>query len=282
MYSKYFRLLSVVTILLLVSMACNLGTSAGATATPASTTEIGKDVPTATDTELPTETATIEPSITPTETPALEPSVTPTAEPPVARVIKEINCRVGPGGAYNLVTTFRNGDVVDVIARDLGGGFVFVRNPADPEQGCWVLENGLQVSGNITPLPAYTPPPSPTLAPNFTVTYKNIDTCKGDPYIRFVVVNTGNFAFRSAYIKVTNLRSQESTEQAVIAFDMTDGCAIVKLISPLGLGQTGYLQNPVFRKSDPKGQKMSAVFQLCTEQGLKGFCVTQSLQFTAK
>ena len=181
---------------------------------------------------------------------------------------------------YDLVLTFKAGDTVEIIARDLGGGFVFVKNPDDPEKGCWVLEKNLKVSGNLAPLPAFTPPATPTLAPNFTVTYKNDDNCRG-VFVRFVVVNTGRSGFRSAYVKVTNLKNGEVTEQVVNAFDLTVGCVVAQNIAPLALGKTGYLQSDVFIKN-PKGQKMLAVFQLCTEQSLKGSCATKTLEFTLK
>lgn len=284
MRSKHFRLLFAMIMILLSVMACNFGTAIIATATPAATTEIGKDVPTTTDLLFPTETATLEPTADPTETPDLEPSETPEPGLPVARVNKELNCRVGPGGNYDLILTFKSGDVVEIMARDLGGGFVFVQNPNEPDQGCWVLENGLAISGDVTPLPAFTPPPSPTSAPNFSVKYKNLDTCEKGParyFVRFTITNIGDLPFRSAYIKVTNLKNGESTEQSVNAFDLTTGCIIAQNISPLGPGKTGYLQSEVFRKP-LGGQKMKAIFQLCTEQGLKGACVTDSLEFFAK
>lgn len=283
MYSKYFRLLCVGTILLLASMACAIGVVPGATATPASTTEIGKDVPpTATDTELaPTETATVEPSLTPTET--LEPTLTPTPGLPIARVIKDANCRTGPSGAYSLVMTFKVGDILDIMARDLGGGFVYVRNPNEGTEpiGCWVLQTNLAISDNLTLLPAFTAPPSPTISPDFTVKYKNIDSCKTKPFVRFIIVNTGGANFRSAYIKVTNLKNGEIVEQSVNAFDLTTGCIVAQNIAPLKVGATGYLQSEFFKK-DFRGQKMRAVFQLCVEQFLKGACITQSLDFIAK
>jgi hypothetical protein len=281
MYSKHFRLLCVCAILLLAMMACNISTP-GATSTPVSTTEIGKDVPTATETEPATETATLEPSLTPTETPALEPSETATPEPPTASVVKESNCRAGPGGAYELVTVLKVGENVDVIGRDLGAGFVFVKPAKLPEgqEGCWMLITSLDVSGDVTPLPAFTPLPSPTLAPSFTVKYKNTDSCKST-FVRFIVVNTGSSNFRSAYIKVTNLKTGESTEQSVNAFDLTTGCIVAQNIAPLTVGSTGYLQSDIFKKT-PKGQKMRAIFQLCTEQFLKGSCATQTLEFIAK
>lgn len=280
MYSKYLRLMCAISVLLMASMACNIGTTT-ATSTPIPTTVVGEDVPTATDTALPTETPTLEPTVEPTETPNLEPSATPTVGMPIAEVIKDVNCRVGPSGAYDLVVALKAGDTVEVVARDLGGGFVFVQVPDQPDQRCWVLQTSLTVTGDVTPLPAFTPPASPTIAPSFTVKYKNTDSCKGDVYVRFIITNTGGANFRSAYLRVTNLRSGEVAEHSLNAFDLMTGCIIAQNIAPLNAGATGYLQSPEFKKS-PKGQKMRAVFQLCTEQFLKGSCATQSLEFTAK
>lgn len=275
MRSIRFRFLCAAISMLVAMMACNVPTNA-----PGITSTNTVTAPAPGQTETPTDTAT--PGDTATVTLAPEPSLTPTLEAPIAKVIKEINCRVGPGGAYDLVLTLGVGDTVEVMARDLGGGFVFVRNPNEPDSGCWVLQDGLAISGDLTPLPAFTPPASPTLAPNFTVTYKNVDSCKGNFFVRFIVVNTGSSQFRSAYVKVTNLKNNEVTEQVVNAFDLTVGCIVAQNIAPLKLGQTGYLQSDLFQKGTPKGQKMRATFQLCVEQNLKGACVTQTLSFVAK
>ena len=286
MYPKYFRLMCAMTAVLLAIIACNINVPGGAaTSTPGPTTEIGKDVPTATDTPLATETESPASTDTlePTET---EPAITSTPIPPIASVSKEANCRIGPSGAYELVVALKPGDKVDVIARDLGAGFVFVKPANLPEgvEGCWVLYGSLDVSGDVTPLPAFTPLPSPTLPPSFTIKFKNMDKCetgRASAFTRFIIVNTGNIQFRSAYIKVTSQRTGESTEQSVNAFDLTTGCIIAQNIAPLKPGGTGYLQSAPFIKN-PTGQKMHAIIQVCSEQFMKGACVTNTLDFTAK
>jgi hypothetical protein len=271
MHSIRFRFLCALVTMTMAILACSMPFAAPPAPVTATATMSAP-----TQTEAPINTIT--PAVTATETLTPAPSLTPTAEIPLAEVVKESNCRIGPGGMYDLVLTFQAGDSVEIVARDLGGGFVFVKNLDNPEQMCWMLQNNLTISGNITPLPAYTPPPSPTLAPNFTIEFKNYDNCKG-VFARFIVVNTGNFGFRSAYVKVTNLKNKEVTEQAVNAFDLTVGCIVAQNIAPLGPGKTGYLQSDRFNK-DPRGQKLRAVFQLCTEQGLKGVCITKTLDVT--
>jgi hypothetical protein len=290
MYPKYFRLMCAMSAVLLAMLACNINVPGGAaTSTPGPTTEIGKDVPTATDTPLATETATLEPALTPTETPTLEPSETSTPEPPLASLVKESNCRVGPGGGYDLVVILKKGDKVSVLGRDLGAGFVFVKpvvNLPEGTEGCWVLLTSLDVDGDVTPLPAFTPAPSPTIAPSFIAAYKGVDTCHSS-YIRFTIRNTGGVNFRSGFVIVTNLKTQEVTDEPLDpelenGFALTAGCNFVKDIAILGPGQTGYMQSTVFTEGKPNQQKMRAVFKVCTEQFLKGACVTQVLSFIAK
>lgn len=271
MHSIRFRFSCALVVLLLAMLACNAPLPASQNQPTATVfaPALGATQPV---------TATEALVLTPTETLTPEPSLTATTGVPVGQVVKETNCRTGPGSQYDLVVTFQAGANVEIVARDLGGGYVFVKDPTQPEKLCWLLESNITVSGDITPLPAYTPLPSPTAAPDFTVTFKNYDTCSGDPFVRFVIVNTGNFAFRSAYVKVTIIQKNVSTEITFNAFDLTVGCVIAQNIAPLKPGGTGYLQSDRFSK-DPKGQKLHAIFMLCTDQNLKGACITKTLDF---
>jgi hypothetical protein len=244
-------------------------------ASPSPQPELPTDTSAPTDTVLSVETATETPlpvGVIPTETPAA------TLEAVFADVMKETNCRTGPSGGYELVTTFQAGAKVEVAARDLGGGFIVVKNPADPTVECYVLVNNVKISGDTSVLPQYTPLASPTAAPNFKATFKKYDDCKGDVFALFDVVNTGSVPFRSAYIKVTNLKTGESTEQVVNAFDLVVGCMIAKNVAPLDPGASGWLASKLFLHN-PSGSKMRAVIQACTEKNLKGSCVTTTIPF---
>lgn len=227
---------------------------------------------TATRTSAPTET----PTVIPTETPIPEPSATATIEIPMAKVGRESNCRVGPGGMYNLVATYQTGQMLEVVAKDLGGGYVFVRNPGKPEEQCYLLANNVTISGDISALPKFTPRPSPTAAPYFNVSFKKFDTCSGEDYALFTVENIGSVPFRSAYIKVTDHKVNRSVEQALNVFDLWTGCIIAKSITPLDVGGTGYVTSPSFKWA-ARQNKLQAVIMLCTEKGLKGTCVTQTI-----
>jgi len=256
--------------------ACNLP---GSTPVVPATEEMTAMPVPPTDTPLPspTEMVTETPAPTATETLTPEPSATPTIAIPVAEVVRETNCRTGPAGNYDLVSIIAPGTQVEIIAADLGPEYYwYIRNPENPEQGCWLLAQNMKVAGDVSILPAFTPLPSPTQAPAITIAFKKFDTCKGSYFARFTVTNTGDIQFRSAYIRVTNTKTNEVTEQSLNAFDLTEGCIIAKNVAPLLPGQTGHLDSPPFKK-DPRGHRLAVVIMACTEQNLKGVCVTQTL-----
>jgi hypothetical protein len=221
---------------------------------------------------IPIETNTI----AATETPLPELSATATLEAPKARVNRETNCRVGPGGLYNLVATYQAGQVLEVVAKDLGGGYWFVKNLDQPEEQCYLMAQNITISGDTTALPKFTPQPSPTPPPYFEARFKKIDTCSGDNYANFSVENTGSVIFRSAYIKVTDTKANKSVDQALNVFDLYVGCTLAKDISPLDPGETGYVSGPSFTWNVHL-DKLEAVIMLCTEKDLKGICVTRTL-----
>jgi hypothetical protein len=282
-----FRIFCAVSAILLAMLACTSPMAKKATSVPTvqatlvMQASLSPQPVLSTDTPAPIETAL--PVETATETPlpvGVQPSETPTAtlEAIYAEVMKETNCRIGPSGGYDLVTTFQTGTKVEVTARDLGGGFIVVRNPEKPEEECYVLVNNVKVTGDTSILPQYTPLASPTASPNFKATFKKYDDCKGDVFALFDVVNTGSVPFRSAYIKVTNLKTGESAEQVVNAFDLVVGCMIAKNVAPLNSGESGWLASKLFLHN-PSGNKMRAVIQACTEKNLKGTCITTSIPF---
>jgi len=292
MIPNRFRIFYALVAIFLAASACSLPTAAQPTAipptsapptsaalptqlestsTPEPTIQFVPGTETPTPTQGITETATLEVGVFPTDT------LTPTLEPVYADVMKETNCRTGPGGHYNLVATYQAGIKLEVIGRDLGGGFIYVQNPDKPEEQCYVLSNNVKITGDPSVLPQYTPLASPTAAPSFTGSFKKFDLCKGNVYAQFVIINNGSVPFRSAYIKVINLRTNESTEKVVDAFDLTTACIIAKNIAPLDPGVTGYLSSETFLR-DPRGNKMRAIIQVCTEKAMKGTCVNTVIE----
>ena len=265
------------TIIGFVLSACNLPVSS-ATAESTSQKELSTPTtvitfePTATRTSEATETSTV----TATETPLPEPSATATPEAAKAEVVRETNCRVGPAGNYDLVATYPVGQTLEVVAKDLGAGYLVVQNPEKPEEQCYLLAQNIKISGDTSALPKFTPRPSPTAPPYFNVSFKKFDTCKGNDFALFIVENTGSAPFRSAYIKVIDQKANQSVEQALNAFDQFVGCVLAKNIAPLNSGATGYVTSPSFDWAVNR-DKLRAVIMLCTEKDLKGSCVTQTI-----
>ncbi|HZM21935.1 MAG TPA: hypothetical protein VFC02_09335, partial [Anaerolineales bacterium] len=102
MRRTFFRLFYILMIGVLILSACNMP-NRNATAEVIPLTNATATVKlTATQTEV---VATETPTGTATETPLPEPSATP--KPPIAEVLRETNCRVGPAGNYDLVATYQ-------------------------------------------------------------------------------------------------------------------------------------------------------------------------------
>jgi hypothetical protein len=281
MRTSFFRLLVFPAALTLAAMACNLPVSSPATEAPTQPLQPMIEASAtfdlaATQTRqvelLPRETSTI----AATETPLPEPSATITLELPKAKINRETNCRVGPGGMYDLVATYQAGQMLDVLATGLAQGYWFVQNPEKPEEQCYVMAQNVTISGDTSVLPKFTPLPSSTPPPYFEAKLKKIDNCSGNRFANFSVENTGNVDFRSAYIKVTDTKANKSVEQALNVFDLYVGCILAKNISPLDPGDTGYVPSPAFTWNIHE-DKLKAVIMLCSEKDLKGICVTRTL-----
>lgn len=281
MRKTLFQLPGFLIILALILSACNMP---GGNITPevpppaeqASAAPVA--VIEATVTQVPTTKVVLTdtPAATATETLTPKPSATATPEPPMAEVVRESNCRVGPGGLYTLVATYQVGQSLEIVAKDLGSSYVFVKNPEKPEEQCYLLAQNIEVSGETTALPRFTPPSSPTAAPYFEVKFRKFDACEGDDFALFIVENVGSAPFRSVYIKVTNQKTGKSVEQVLNAFDLRVGCVLAKNIAPLDPGVTGYVASAPF-KWKGRSEKMRAVIMICTEKNLKGSCVTQTI-----
>src|SRR5215208_569584 len=203
--SKTFLLIfCLLTTAALILSACNLPANSAPTVVSSPTVPPLTTAPatielTSTQTEV-ADTQT--PAVTATETPLPEPSLTTTPEIPGAEVVRASNCRVGPAGNYDLVAKYQVGQKLEIVAKDLGSAYWFVKNPEKSEEQCYLLMQNIKISGDPSALPKFTPQPSPTAAPYFNVSFKKFDTCKGEKFATFVVENVGSAPFRSAYVKV--------------------------------------------------------------------------------
>ena len=275
MRTKAFSLFCFLLVGILVLSSCNMPNN------PFSPTETPTPSPTFTKTSTPTATPTDTPTITPTPTDTPTPTMTFTPTPVVikAMVQRESNCRIGPAGNYDLVAKYQVGQEVEIVANDLGAGYIVVKNLEKPEEQCYMLKQNLKIDKDVdlSVLPKFTPLPSPTAIPYFEITFKRWDNCNGKQYVVFDVVNVGSSPFRSVYIKVIDDKADKSVESAYNAFDLRVGCVLAKNIAPLNPGGTGYLRSEEMNWNARDGE-LRAIVMACTEQGLKGVCVTRVVQ----
>jgi hypothetical protein len=263
-------------LVLLGLQACNLPSSNQPnteinpeTAVAQTLTQFAFDQPrTATFTPLPPVTFTV----TLTSTPA----ATNTPAYPYVTLSEGTNCRTGPGKNYELIDTFVPGQTIEVLGKDPLGEYWFVRSPNNSSVLCWMWGN-FATGGNLANVPFFTPPPSPTPAPNFELTYASTDTCTGW-WFDFTIKNTGPFSFKSMSISVRDTVTDVLLTDFGDGFEDLGGCAASGVVSSIDPGNTYTVSSPQF-VVDPTGHKIKAALTLCTGLGQGGQCVTKNIEF---
>jgi uncharacterized protein YgiM (DUF1202 family) len=149
-------------VLILADLACNIPQAASRPATPV-INPVSPANPTGQVQPPPPIAFTETPNPTPTSTNTLQ----PTPQKPL--VLKTTLCWVGPGAQFEVVSSLKQGESVEVIGRGSIAGWLIIRNPTyhDP---CWVQASDLQVdaSFDINALQIYNPPSKPTKTPKPT------------------------------------------------------------------------------------------------------------------
>lgn len=260
----------------------------------------------------PISTISLTPTLTrfPTMTPL--PTFTPVVFVTLMRVIKNTNCRAGPGKVYPVVAGFRAGDFAEVVGRSANSAYWIVRNPTHPEKVCWLAGNLKDITGIVGALKVMTPPPTPkptrtntpepkptavpatttvpsspvasltaTPAIRFTAAYNNMGICTGTSWWpEFRLQNTGVLTFQSLSITVADL----TTPGPTLNLDSDDfinqnGCGSSDIMDTLDPVTTWIVSGPAFTY-DFTGHNLDVSVTLCTEPGQGGTCVTQILNFT--
>ncbi len=97
------------------------------------------------------------PSVSPTLTP-IPPSATPVQL--LARIRAEkVNCRFGPGVAYESLNELEEGQIARVIGRNADSTWWQARDPGDPGGRCWLAAQVTELQGEASALPVVPPPP---------------------------------------------------------------------------------------------------------------------------
>ena len=244
------------------------------------------------ETETPTSTFTPEPpTLTPTSTSTPTITLTPTPQIPLISVSLPTNCRNGPGKVYGYEGALLVGEVAEVLARDPTGNFWYIRNPDSAGNFCWLWGRYATVTGNLSVLPIYTPPPTPTPTftpkptltptpfPNFAASYTSLDTCSGSWWIETSLKNTGTITFQSIEITVLDTFSNITISNLTDGFRDINGCLTTTTKDILEPDKTYVISAPGFTYN-PTGHLIHATITLCSNTGQNGTCVTKRIEFT--
>lgn len=227
----------------------------------------------------PTQTFTPEvPTLTPTQTLSPTPFFTPTPLIPQISVSVSTNCRVGPGKVYDRVGALLVGEVAEVVGRDQTGNYWYIRNPDASGQFCWLWGEYATLTGNYVALPMFTPPPTPTPSPAFEASYDGKDTCAGW-WVDVRLENTGGLTFRSLSLTVKDTVTDTTLSLSSDGFTDLDGCLDSDTRDNLAPEVTRIVSSPAFNY-DPTGHKIRTTITLCSNKGLNGTCVTDTITFT--
>lgn len=259
-------------------LAAVVGTQRAMTASvPSDMLSSSASVPSESQTESPT------PSLTPTETLTPIPAFTATSLIPRISVSVPTNCRVGPGKVYEMVGALLVDETAQVYGRDPTGDYWYIRNPDETNGFCWVWGEYATLSGPVFLLPVYTPPPTPTPtltstpAPGFDASYQGLDSCTGW-WAEIKLKNTGTINFHSAGITLKDTVTSDQVSNIADGFINDSGCTSSSSKASLQEGKSVTVSSPSFAY-DPSGHKLRATITLCSETGLNGTCVTETITF---
>ncbi|MBN1428892.1 MAG: hypothetical protein JXB07_10950 [Anaerolineae bacterium] len=109
------------------------------------------------------------PTGTPTQVggPTATPSRTPSIAPVMAQVIQEARLRTAPdiGTDANIVATLEGGTILPVVGQWLGYHWLLVSWAEAPGGQAWIHDSVVEITGDLTTVPAVTPQPQATVEP---------------------------------------------------------------------------------------------------------------------
>lgn len=228
----------------------------------------------------PTETAT--PSPTPTS------AYTATPEKITVSVSQDTYCRAGIFSKSPFVALMTAGQTYDVLAVDPDNKAYYVVEPNHTFTYCWLWGEFATVNGDVASLPVYTPQPlptptyTPTVGPDFTISYLDTKECPaGTYYFRFFIKNNGSKIWQTVQIDIKDNANAGSSSHINTAFVDYNGCSAVTTESDLTPGEGANVAafNNGQLAVNPAGHSVSAAFTLCQMDSFGG-CQTKSITFT--
>jgi len=278
-----------VSILILLSVACNLPLMANSAQGPDETARIeisvretmsaleGDQTSDAED-QSGQDTDALPPSETPdpdiTDTPTLTPKTTDTPTPDVAMIYASANtnCRTGQGTYFQWLVTMQQGQESEAVGIDTSGDYWYIRRPDNPSAFCWLWGKYATPSGPWESLPVFTPIPTPTPGFDYKLTFHNVTHCVGNSYVQFQIDNTGSASLESWKSTGTdNSGGIANLERQKDEFFYQDGCPTTQSQNDLEPGEGSYL-NVTFL-GDPTGHNLTVRIKVCTSNGMAGECL---------
>jgi hypothetical protein len=288
---KFYRLIAVLACMTLILAACYLPGSGetpsenGGAVEPADPAAATAQAETRIAVALAATMTAMAPVAPPaTDTPSIPPTPQPTATSsvPTLTVSVATNCRTGPGQAYPIVGAVNPGETAEIVARDTTGNYWVVREPGSPSTICWAWGQYATITGNTGGLPVYDPPPTPTPAVTFAVSYLGVTNCPPQYAFRFQISNTGSLTWESIRIVVTDNTTATTFNHSLDGFRSYNGCNPEPINQDLMPGESGVAANinPGQMNYDPTGHSITATITVCSANGLGGTCLSQTLNFT--
>ena len=209
---------------------------------------------------------------------------------PLISVSTATNCRSGPGKAYDYRGALLVGETVEVLGVDPSGNYWFIHNPDNDGNFCWVWGKYATISGNISNLPVYTPPPTPTasltptptltptLTPSFNASLSDMDSCSGRWWVDIKVINTGAVSFKSNSITVRDKGTDTTMTDMSDGFRDIDGCLPSTVVDIIYPGDTYLFSAPAFPHNLAE-HDLVVTLTLCSGTGQKGICATKKFEF---
>ena len=258
-------------ILILALTACNLPSQdpGGSPATEPGHTE-DKDSP---DSPAPpADTSAPEPpAATPSPTASPLPTLT-TTPMPLVNISGNTNCRFGPGSVYDLLHTYLAGDQAQLLAVSPDGFFWYTSDEAGIVPDCWLWGKYATPVGETAFLPVFTPPPTPTPFPDFTVSYEGTDCGAGSCWLWFKIDNIGSVNWESVLVYAKNLSVYDVATHVSNKFQTGFmGSDIPKI----PVGGTGYTHSE--RLVQPEGDTVDVIIVACEKDGLTELCQARTL-----
>lgn len=269
---RHYRIFIATGILLILALACNLPNQAATEAEQA--TLVAQTLTAVALSQSPTPSFTPFPTLTPTFVFTSTPIPTSTPSYPYVTLSQGTNCRTGAGKNFDLVDTFVPGQTIEVLAMDPQGDYWYVRSPNKSSVFCWMW-GYYATGGNLFNVAVFTPPPSPTPAPEYSASFTSVETCVGWS-IRLKLVNTGPTTFKSLNYSLMDKDTSETVSDSKNSFDDLSGCIPASTVDNLEPGITTWIVTKPLT-NDPAGHKLTLDIKLCTGESLADFCIQKSL-----